>query len=124
MAGVPDGVTWDVVAGAADVVGFKVAAISLVIPSGDVEVVAVAGDDDARAEIMGRRTARINLEAEFAAAERWGSLRFVPAGHLPDGAADGWVASDWSPPTPRTPSSRPSPTRSATCSASCRWTCP
>ena len=126
MAGLPDGVTWEVlalrrltelmnrvsaqddlghlfemvVAGAADVVGFKVAAISLVIPSGDVEVVAVAGDDDARAEIMGRRTARINLEAEFAAAERWGSLRFVPAGHLPDGAADGWVASHWSPPTP------------------------
>ena len=70
-----------VVAGAADVVGFKVAAISLVIPSGDVEVVAVAGDDDARSELLGRRTPRINLEAEFAVAERWGSLRFVPAGH-------------------------------------------
>jgi signal transduction histidine kinase len=89
-----------VVDGAADVVGFKVAAISLVVPSGDVEVVAVAGDDDARSELMGRRTPRINLEAEFAAAERWGSLRFVPAGQLPDGSADGWVASDWTPPTP------------------------
>jgi signal transduction histidine kinase len=87
-----------VVDGAADVVGFKVAAISLVIPTGDVEVVAVAGDDDARSELMGRRTPRINLEAEFAAAERWGSLRFVPAGQLPAGSGDGWVASDWTAP--------------------------
>ncbi|NUR17039.1 MAG: GAF domain-containing sensor histidine kinase [Dermatophilaceae bacterium] len=87
-----------VVAGAADVVGFKVAAISLVIPSGDVEVVAVAGDDDARSELLGRRTPRINLEAEFAVAERWGSLRFVPAGHLPAGSGEGWIASDWTTP--------------------------
>src|SRR6476659_4327871 len=88
-----------VVEGAADVVGFKVAAISIVIPSGDVQVVAVAGDDDARAELLGRVTAREVLEAEFAVAERWGSLRFVPAGQLPDGSADGWVSSDWSAPT-------------------------
>lgn len=87
-----------VVDGAADVVGFKVAAISLVIPSGDVEVVAVAGDDDARSELMGRHTPRISLEAEFAVAERWGSLRFVPAGQLPAGSEDGWVASDWTAP--------------------------
>jgi len=89
-----------VVDGAADVVGFKVAAISLVTPSGDVEVVAVAGDDDARAELLGRRTPRANLEAEFAVAERWGSLRFVPAGELPDGSAEGWVSSDWTAPAP------------------------
>jgi signal transduction histidine kinase len=89
-----------VVDGAADVVGFKVAAISLVVPSGEIEVVAVAGDDDARAELLGRRIPRINLEAEFAVAERWGSLRFVPAGELPDGAAEGWVSSDWTAPTP------------------------
>src|SRR3954451_45442 len=89
-----------VVDGAADVVGFKVAAISLVVPSGDVEVVAVAGDDDARSELLGRRTRRENLEAEFAVAEHWGSLRFVPAGQLPDGSADGWVSADWTAPTP------------------------
>ncbi|GAA2030573.1 hypothetical protein GCM10009740_20270 [Terrabacter terrae] len=89
-----------VVDGAADVVGFKVAAISIVVPSGDVEVVAVAGDEDARSELLGRRTARETLEAEFAVAERWGSLRFVPAGQLPAGSADGWVSSDWPAPTP------------------------
>ncbi|WP_374970668.1 sensor histidine kinase [Terrabacter sp. BE26] len=89
-----------VVDGAADVVGFKVAAISIVVPSGDVKVVAVAGDDEARTELLGRRTPREVLEAEFAVAERWGSLRFVPAGQLPDGSADGWVSSDWTAPTP------------------------
>ncbi|WP_020142483.1 cell wall metabolism sensor histidine kinase WalK [Terracoccus sp. 273MFTsu3.1] len=89
-----------VVDGAADVVGFKVAAISLVVPSGDIEVVAVAGDDDARTELLGRRTPRPVLEAEFAVAERWGSLRFVPAGELPDGSAEGWVSADWTAPTP------------------------
>jgi len=89
-----------VVDGAADVVGFKVAAISLVVPSGDIEVVAVAGDDDARVELLGRRTPRPVLEAEFAVAERWGSLRFVPAGELPDGSAEGWVSADWTAPTP------------------------
>lgn len=87
-----------VVEGAADVVGFEVAAISVVIPSGDVQVVAVAGDDEARTELLGRVTAREVLEAEFAVAERWGSLRFVPAGQLPDGSADGWVSSHWSAP--------------------------
>jgi signal transduction histidine kinase len=86
-----------VVDGAVDVVRFQVAAVSLVIPSGDVEVVAVAGDDDARTTLMGRRTLRATLEAELAAAERWGSLRFVPAGQLPDSSADGWVSSDWAP---------------------------
>jgi signal transduction histidine kinase len=88
-----------VVDGAAGVVGFKVAAISLVVPSGHVEVVAVAGDDDARAELLGRRTPRAILEGEFAVAERWGSLRFVPAGHLPEGSGDGWVSTDWAAPT-------------------------
>ncbi len=89
-----------VVDGAADVVGFKVAAISVVVPSGDVEVVAVAGDDDARSELLGRRTAQAILEGEFAVAEHWGSLRFVPAGGLPDESAEGWVSSDWTAPTP------------------------
>ena len=89
-----------VVDGAADVVGFKVAAISVVVPSGDIEVAAVAGDDDARVELLGRRTPRPVLEAEFAVAERWGSLRFVPAGELPDGSAEGWVSADWTAPTP------------------------
>ncbi len=84
-----------IVEGAADVVGFQVAAISLVRPDGDLEVVAVAGDVDARTQLMGRRTRRQSLEAEFAVAQSWGSLRFVPADRLPDSAPTGWVASGW-----------------------------
>ncbi|WP_195908252.1 GAF domain-containing sensor histidine kinase [Nostocoides sp. HKS02] len=84
-----------IVDGAAGVVGFQVAAISLVQADGDLEVVAVAGDPDATAQLIGRRTPRHSVEAEFAVAEHWGSLRFVPADRLPTSAAEGWVAREW-----------------------------
>lgn len=84
-----------IVEGAADVVGFRVAAISLLQPDGDLEVVAVAGDPGARRELMGRRTPRASVEAEFDIAEQWGTLRFVPAGRLPSTAPTGWVAQVW-----------------------------
>ena len=86
-----------VVEGAADVVGFTVAAISLVDDAtGDLVVVAVAGDDSAKTQLMGRHTPRAAIDREFAVAERWGSLRFVPADRLPAESQDGWVATDWS----------------------------
>lgn len=84
-----------IVEGAADVVGFRVAAISLVQPDGDLEVVAVAGDAGARRELMGRRTPRGLVEAEFEIAEQWGTLRFVPADRLPPTSQPGWVAEGW-----------------------------
>ena len=86
-----------IVEGAADVVGFRVAAISLLQPDDDLEVVAVAGDTGAHEELMGRRTQRTLVEAEFAIAERWGTLRFVPADRLPQTASRGWVAEGWKP---------------------------
>lgn len=84
-----------IVEGAADVVGFRVAAISLVQPDGDLEVVAVAGDPGARLELIGRRTPRGLVEAEFEIAEQWGTLRFVPADRLPPTSQPGWVAEGW-----------------------------
>lgn len=84
-----------IVEGAADVVGFRVAAVSLVQPDGDLEVVAVGGDPGARRELMGRRTPRAMVEAEFAIAEQWGTLRFVPADRLPSTSQAGWVAEGW-----------------------------
>ena len=84
-----------IVEGAADVVGFRVAAISLVQPDGDLEVVAVAGDSGARRELMGRRTPRGLVEAEFEIAEQWGTLRFVAADRLPPTSQPGWVAEGW-----------------------------
>lgn len=84
-----------IVEGAADVVGFRVAAVSLVQPDGDLEVVAVGGDPGARRELMGRRTPRGLVEAEFEIAEKWGTLRFVPADRLPTTSQPGWVAEGW-----------------------------
>lgn len=84
-----------VVAGAADVVGFQVAAISLVRSSGDLEIVAVGGHPDATAQLIGRRTPQESVIDEFAVAEHWGSLRFIPAAMLPSDATTGWVAPEW-----------------------------
>lgn len=84
-----------VVAGAADVVGFQVAAISLVRSNGDLQIVAVGGHPDATAQLVGRRTPRESLDGEFAVAEHWGSLRFIPAANLPSNARPGWVAPEW-----------------------------
>ncbi|WP_406829460.1 ATP-binding protein [Pedococcus sp. KACC 23699] len=84
-----------VVEGAADVVGFQVAAISLLRSNGDMEIVAVGGHPDATAQLIGRRTPRESLEAEFAVAEHWGSLRFIPAADLPTTAQTGWIAPEW-----------------------------
>lgn len=92
-----------IVEGAADVVGFRVAAISLIQPDGDLEVVAVAGDAGARQELMGRHTPRSNLDAEFEVAAQWGTLRFVPAERLPAMAQPGWVTSAWDGPAVGTP---------------------
>lgn len=84
-----------IVEGAAGVVGFRVAAISLLQPDDELEVVAVAGDPGAVEELIGRRTPRAMIEAEFEIAERWGTLRFVPADRLPQTAARGWVSEGW-----------------------------
>ena len=92
-----------IVEGAADVVGFRVAAISLLRPDDELEVVAVAGDPGALQELMGRRTPRELVEAEFEIAEQWGTLRFVPADRLPQTAQRGWVAEGWADAVPGDP---------------------
>lgn len=86
-----------VASGVADVVGFQVAAVSLLQPGDEFEVVAVAGDDDARDTLLGTRMARSAFEAEFADAEHWGSLWFLPHGRLNTDAIPVWVSWDWQP---------------------------
>lgn len=61
-----------------ELVGFEVAAISVVRDDSHLEMVAVAGSDSARAELLGRRTPIAEIEQELSAAEHWGDLRFVP----------------------------------------------
>lgn len=85
-----------IVESAAEVAAFQVAALSLVRPDGDLEAVAVGGDARAREAVLGRVTPRHVVDAEFAAAEQWGALRFVPHDRLPGSSPEGWSDPTWS----------------------------
>lgn len=78
--------------GVSDIIGFQVAVISCMCPDGTLEVVAVSGDDRARDQLMGHHTPVEDIEAEFAMADEWGILRFVPHERLPEELLPaGWV---------------------------------
>ncbi|WP_460938324.1 ATP-binding protein [Phycicoccus ginsengisoli] len=86
-----------IVDSAAEVAAFRVAALSLVRPDGDLEAVAVGGDAGAREAVLGRVTPRLVVDAEFAVAEEWGALRFVSHDRLPGSSPAGWVDETWAP---------------------------
>jgi len=71
--------------------GFGVAAVNVVHADGTFETVAVAGSDDARVTLLGSRAPADAFDVEFAVAEHWGTLRFVPHERLPSGVVTGWV---------------------------------
>lgn len=72
--------------------GFGVAVASVISADGGMETIAVTGSDDARAELIGVHRPVSAYEDEFAVAENWGSLRFVPHERAPaEGGALGWV---------------------------------
>lgn len=70
---------------------FGVAAVSVLRPDGRLQTVAVAGCDEARQELLGVQRPLSHYEAEFAVAQRWGTLRFVPHDQIPQGQSPGWV---------------------------------
>ncbi|MCL8023903.1 sensor histidine kinase [Nocardioides bruguierae] len=75
--------------GVTRIAGFGVAAIGLV--RGDVlQIVSVAGSDDARAELLGTRTPMHLAMAEIEGADEWGVLRFMPHDRL-ERETWGWV---------------------------------
>ena len=76
--------------GVHEVLGYGVAAISQL--EGDTLVmVAVAGPEDVREQILGRRTRAVNILDEFRAADHWGILRYVPHGRMaPDHIEGAW----------------------------------
>lgn len=62
-----------------DLVGFRVATICLLREEdGVLETVAVAGDDEARSQLLGTRIAVQSALNEIERADQWGMLRFVP----------------------------------------------
>lgn len=76
--------------GVADVAGFRVAAVSILHPNQEFEMLAVAGDDDARTDLLGIRTPLAEIVDEFELAENWGVLRFIPHERL-HGNPLGWI---------------------------------
>jgi diguanylate cyclase (GGDEF)-like protein/PAS domain S-box-containing protein len=80
-----------VVDGVVDGLGFGIAVLNLRHPDGKFEVIAVAGSPDAQAALLGTVSAADIFDAEFALADEWGRLRFVPHERLPEGQPVGWV---------------------------------
>lgn len=87
--------------GVTEMVRFKLATISVVrsVPDGGqvLEVIADAGDEATRDEIMGRRTPLDALLDEVADAEVWGNFRFLPFELLREerlASEHGWVVPD------------------------------
>lgn len=80
-----------VVDGVVDGLGFGIAVLNLRQADGKFEVIAVAGSPDAREALLGTISAADIFDAEFAIADSWGALRFVPHERLPEGEVVGWV---------------------------------
>lgn len=74
-----------------EAVGFGTAALNVVLPNGDFEVVAVAGSEEARRELLGVVIPAPVFDAEFANALEWGLLRFVPHDRAPEPYAGSWI---------------------------------
>lgn len=72
-------------------VGFRVAAVSVMQDDGGLTTIAVAGSDAARSQLLGVHRPLSAYEEEFAVAELWGALRFVPHELVPDASRRGWV---------------------------------
>jgi diguanylate cyclase (GGDEF)-like protein/PAS domain S-box-containing protein len=72
---------------------FDVAVVDVVCEDGSFETAAVAGSTQARDQLLGQRYPPDAFDKEFAVAERWGGLLFVPHDRLPSGVEIGWVPS-------------------------------
>jgi len=60
-----------------EALGFGVAVVNLALPDGALAVVSVAGDEGARAALLGHVDTAETWETMLAASEPWGRLRFV-----------------------------------------------
>ena len=78
--------------GVTELVGFEVAAISVARDDHTLEMIAVAGNAEAREQLMYHRTPIAEIEQELQGAEEWGDLRFVPHERMSIDIEDlGWV---------------------------------
>src|SRR3954469_15788420 len=78
--------------GLVELAGFEVAALSVVRDSQHMQVMAVAGSDEARDTLLGTFTPITRLMDELRVAEDWGYFKFVPQEDLdPEVESWGWV---------------------------------
>lgn len=70
------------------VVGFEEATISMLTAPDAYEFIAIAGNDEAREKLVGRRQPVEMLARELEQSEEWGLLRFVPAERAPQELID------------------------------------
>ncbi|MEU0555288.1 diguanylate cyclase [Dactylosporangium sp. NPDC006015] len=71
-------------------VGFGAAVVNYLHPEGVYEAVAIAGSEEARAELLGVRYPAAEFDAHLAAADEWGQLRFLPHERHNDGIQS-WI---------------------------------
>ena len=71
----------EIVRGVHEVLGYGVAAISQ-LEGDSLVMVAVAGPEDVRKQLLGRRTQAASILDEYRAADHWGILRYVPHGRM------------------------------------------
>ena len=95
MSDVPSSDALELIAqGVTDLAGFGIAAISVVRDDGKLELIAIAGDDEAAQSVRGRRTPVASLMKELEKADDWGLLKFIPHERLDLGTGEeawGWV---------------------------------
>jgi signal transduction histidine kinase len=78
--------------GITQLAGFDVAAVSVVRDSQHMQVMAVAGNDEARDTLLGTFTPITRLMEELGHADDWGMFKFVPQEALdPESESWGWV---------------------------------
>ena len=78
--------------GLVELAGFEVAALSVVRDSQHMQVMAVAGSDEARDTLLGTFTPITRLMEELRVAQDWGFFKFVPQESLdPEVESWGWV---------------------------------
>jgi signal transduction histidine kinase len=70
------------------VVGFEEATISMLTSPDAFEFIAIAGNDEAREQLVGTRQPVARLSHELEQSEEWGLLRFVPAERAPQELID------------------------------------
>jgi signal transduction histidine kinase len=88
----------EIARGVVEVLGYGIAAIARL--EGDTFVMTtVAGPQEVREQIIGRRTPVASIFNEFAQADEWGVLRFVPHDRMPDALEESAWVPDFEPGT-------------------------